>query len=460
MNWLSLRFAKKPEARLQLIAEALAERSDQAFNFLVTSVQDEDAGVRLAAVQALGEFRRPEASQALLHGLVDSELNIRMAVVEALVKIGGAACRDVLVTALIDPSFEIRRRAVKSLETLKWHAKEADERAAWLVARGDFNSAVKEGAAAIAPLQVALNDENYPARRAVAEALGKITHEDVAAVLIGALRFPDSTLRIATLEALGNVGDLAAVDSIKPLLTDTDARVREAAAKALIKLPDINATQDLIHALRDSHISTRKAAAEALGKIKNDRAAQPISALLQDPAPEVRAAAVEALGAIGSDIATEGLILAMVDPQLAVRQAAVDALTNICPDWEDSEEAARALPELKSSMRSRDFWVRYPAADVLNRIITAQDLVIPEDIAPLLERHNETVETLIGLLHDRDRDVRQAVAEALRRIADSRSVQPLVARLEDPDPWVKRSVSRALETFRWKADDGKQPTPS
>ena len=62
------------------------------------------------------------------------------------------------------------------------------------------------------------------------------------------------------------------------------------------------------------------------------------------------------------------------------------------------------------------------------------------------------VDALLLALGDWDRDLRQAAAEALGRVADRRAVEPLVARLQDADEWVRQSTERALHALGWRPE--------
>src|SRR5437763_5083389 len=115
MNWLKVRLATKPEARLQLINEAVAEGSAQAINFLLTALGDENVGVRLAAIQALGILQSVDAPEPLTRCLADENFEIRRATIATLAQIDSSRSAPVLILALEDPHFENRRQAATAL---------------------------------------------------------------------------------------------------------------------------------------------------------------------------------------------------------------------------------------------------------------------------------------------------------------------------------------------------------
>src|SRR5207247_1599013 len=63
---------------------------------------------------------------------------------------------------------------------------------------------------------------------------------------------------------------------------------------------------------------------------------------------------------------------------------------------------------------------------------------------PLDERRNAAFSALLSVLASGNCDLRQAAAEALGRIADSRAVPTLVPLLNEQDRWVRQSVADAL----------------
>ena len=61
---------------------------------------------------------------------------------------------------------------------------------------------------------------------------------------------------------------------------------------------------------------------------------------------------------------------------------------------------------------------------------------------------SRVVEPLVAALGDTDDDVREAAAEALGKIGDPRAVDPLTAALNDPDHDVRKEAEKALAKLR------------
>ena len=67
-----------------------------------------------------------------------------------------------------------------------------------------------------------------------------------------------------------------------------------------------------------------------------------------------------------------------------------------------------------------------------------------EIVADLVHLGGNAVQPLIATLHDRDRAVRKACAQALGKLADSRAVPTLISLLEDRARSVRRAAAEAL----------------
>ena len=450
MSWLSLNWTKsdKPEARRQMVENAVADGSDQAAKVLLAALGDRDAGVKLTAIEGLGKIKCKEAVPQLGSLLKDTDAETRKAVVSALGKIADPACKAFLADALGDAHLEVRRIAARSLELLRWVPATPQQRARWRVAKGDYAAAVADKEAALEPLLMELADDQCRNRRGVVLAIAKLQDARAGNALTGVLADPNPLVRAAAADALGDLGHEGAFEPLMGLLSDGEAQTRVAAVRALGKLKNPAAIEKLVHLLQDKSQEVKKAAIVALGQIGEPSSVRHLLPLMKDPALEVRQSAIEALMRIGAPESIETLIEALVDASKGIRQAALEALEKINPGWESAEAALRAMAVLQTAMSSRDYWIRYAAADILNRIIHRQPPeAIPAEITALLANHNAAVAALLESLEDRDSEIRQAAAEALGRMADSRTIGPLTSRLNDEDPWVRRSVRRALETL-------------
>ena len=456
MHWWTqqqLKF-KNPQTRRQAVEKLAASGTADSIDDLISALQDDDASVRLAVVQALGRLKDSRTLPALVQAMRDPDGEVREAVVAALMEVGDATCAEVLVGALRDLNLSVRRRAAKALDFFGWQPSNDIQKVLRFVALGEFMNAASIGSVALEPLISALKDQLCPNRRNVVEALSHIGDERVLKPLMGVLKDPDAHVRVAAVEALGALRDPRSAEPLTLALRDQDPLVRAAAANALGTMTDNGSFDRLTSSLQDTNWSVRKASVEALGRLKDPRGVEPLTALLKDADHDVREAAIEALGQIKHKSAVEHLVAALADPQSSVRYAAAGVLRRIDPEWERSEGARAAVPALKTASTSKEYWVRQAASDTLSKL---SNLPKPEPSLggftdPVYYKRSAALQALVQALGDWDRDLRQAAAEALGRIADQRALDPLKAALEDADDWVRESAQKALWRMGWQTD--------
>jgi HEAT repeat protein len=131
----------------------------------------------------------------------------------------------------------------------------------------------------------------------------------------------------------------------------------------------------------------------------------------------VRRDAAYALGGIDDTQVIEPLVGALGDRD-DVRQAAVEALERI---------GAPAVEPLIGALENGFSPAREAAAQVLGKI-----------------GDTRAAQPLVGALKDRNHPVRKAAAEALGKMGDSRATEPLVAVLKDSNPAVRRAAAETL----------------
>ncbi len=162
---------------------------------------------------------------------------------------------------------------------------------------------------------------------------------------------------------------------------------------------------------------TRRRAVEKLAASGDPRAFQALRAALGDESSDVRQAAVDALQRRADAPAVAALVEALETSHKDTRAAADKALI--------SSKAAAASP-LVDSLKKRDAFGR---ADVIRLL---------EQIGP------PAVEPLLRALQDPNHWVREAAAEALGKIRDSRALEPLLGALRDSEYHVRQKAAEAL----------------
>ena len=85
---------------------------------LRTLADDSDAGVRVAAAQAMGMIGHDSAVQTLIVLLSDQERLVRASAARALGELGSMESLEILRQALDDPDWQVRRNAAVSLSRL------------------------------------------------------------------------------------------------------------------------------------------------------------------------------------------------------------------------------------------------------------------------------------------------------------------------------------------------------
>jgi hypothetical protein len=213
--------------------------------------------------------------------------------------------------------------------------------------------------------------------------------EQVAASIVGDLRFPDGFRRRAlnvvltmaearrgdaaqspetlarVAEALGELQSYAALKPLEKLYEHPDARVRRAAVKALRYLHFKRSFVLIIKALADREPVVREAAVAAMQNLHFPHAFHPLARIFREAGDDrVKTAALETIGKIGSIEAGEMLVGILRHEGGALRQVARKALLqldnpDVAPiirqvaEVEQSPEVRKILDELLQRARRR-----------------------------------------------------------------------------------------------------------
>ena len=457
MQWWTLKQLKSASAKTRLAAVQKLGRAGQSTHVesLRVLLTDPDTAVRAAAALALGECGVPEAVAPLAARLkVDPEPDVRRAIIKSLAEIRSEDCVEPIVEALGDPAGEVGWQAAQALKALAWEPSSDTERAALHLATNHFDAAIALGSDAIGPLiKVAHGSSFHRSIRAV-EALALVGGAQAVKPILDCLESSDFTVRSAAATALGQVGDARAVEPLIRALRDAHHQVCLAASSSLAKVGDQRAVEPLMGALDHTAPDVRTAAVETLGKLRDPRAVARLVECLRDSDNDVRESTAAALGLIGDEQAIQYLVPVLTDPQSTVRHPAAAALCRINPHWERTDGAIAAIPSLQLALKSKEYWVRHSAADVLKKLGLSREegTQLFTDSDGARKKRLAAQNILLAMLSDRDRAFRQAAAEALGRIGLPDSITRLVDRLGDPDRGVKTAAARSLEILRWQTD--------
>ena len=456
MLWWTLQKLKSKSAgvRRQGVEQLGASAHPQYLGNLSAMLGDPDAQVRLAAVEALSKIKSPAVAGVLARALGDRDASVRGAVVAAFRETQLPGAEAALLAGLTHPEGALRHQALCALEASGWQPRDEPQRICSLVASGRFGAAALSGVAALKPLASVLRSSNGRERRAAVEALGQIADPGVVPLLKAALQDQDSGVRRAGIDALVRSGDPGVVELLKGRLSDGEPQVRAMAIGALAALHGSQAVEALLAALHDTNWEVRSAAAAALGKLRDRQAVKPLQALLRDEDEDVRRAATEALALLGDPASIEALVLALADEQPSVRNAVLVALRRINFFWETTPEAQRVLPQLRVVAETADYWGRQAVIQAIEKITKASSPVTSGSASARdLPQRQAAVDAFQEALGCDHRDVRLAAADALGRLGDSASIQPLVQTMRDPDPGVCVAAAQSLSMLGWQPGD-------
>lgn len=300
---------------------ALGRTGDlNAAEFLVRILENknQDPGMRWRAASALGEINQILAVGPLLNVLEEQDGTIRKKAIEALGKIGDQQAIKPLVKMLEDEASDVKSLVAEALEKLSWKPETEQERIAYYLARGHWDSLILSGSSAIESLITALEDESINTRVNAMITLGRI----------GAARAIEPLIKILK----------------QKILKDEDVTLRETAAIALGDIANARAVEPLIETLKDKRANIRMAAVTALGKIGDPRSLEALiqvvggknPAMFGDRNPEVQKKAVEALRKIEDPRVKTTLIYALEDDDAIVRLQAAEVLDGI--GWTPEKE--------------------------------------------------------------------------------------------------------------------------
>ena len=315
----------------------------------------------------------PPRIQKLMNELRTENGMVRNVTADTLGKIGLAAV-PYLIEALKDKETGVRRNALYVLGKIG-----------------------PKSSAAVSALIEAMKDGDKLIRRNAAEALGKIgpVAAQAAPALTEALKFGDTTFRQNVVEALGDIGSESSVAALTEALKDKDTGVRRIAVEALGNIGSEGCVPAIAEALKDKDTYVCRSAVEALGKIgpKSRAAMSALTETLKHYKPEVRDVTAKMLWRIGF-AAVPYLIEALNDEDTFACRNAVTVLGKIGP------EASVATLKLTEVLNKNDTFVRRNAAIALGKI--SSEAAMP---------------ALTEALKDEDGDVREAAANALRKIS-------------------------------------------
>ncbi|HET6282562.1 MAG TPA: HEAT repeat domain-containing protein [Polyangia bacterium] len=285
------------DAAVRLLAIDALARHDLAPSYasIAAALDDEHREIRLRAVRLLQRLHDPRAPMVLLGRLSDADRQVRVEAIQALGALGDARAVPALTRELMEGSDDLRIAAIGALGRLK----------------------VASVVSLLAPLarRRPVDDIGRQAQLA----LGEIATPPALAILLERLR--DPPISDQTREGLRRAGPQA----VAPLcaeLSNGGAGSAGVAAALLGEIGDRRATAALADLVQRRGAATG-AALTALAALKDPTAVVALIHATGDPSPEIRRLGYQAMLAIGDHRAQVSLSRGLNDPDSAVRQSAL-----------------------------------------------------------------------------------------------------------------------------------------
>ena len=286
----------------QAVAQVLGEcRIAAAEDNLIPLLQDENGHVRSTAAVALGRLQSRKALAGLLTLLQDEYENVQEAAIQALAAIGDESVLDTLLKDFSSHEAYLRRNIAHLL--------------------GRFSSHRAHEA-----LAFALKDEEPAVRKAVVQALGSVAGGKALRSLLLAVTDDDPEVRMLAAEALGEIASPEARDALMHLLEDADLWVKASAARGLANIGGDRAGEVLTAYLGTASDIFLLAIAEVLGKLKFPKALGPLMTLSDHIDPEVRKTVLLALSHYEGEAVAETMAARLSDPHWSVRKTAIEVI--------------------------------------------------------------------------------------------------------------------------------------
>jgi HEAT repeat protein len=456
MLWLTQRRLKsKNVASRRKAVEGLCNAPrPRALGVLSAALEDEDAEVRLLAATALGKLEDEGRLDPLLAALRDADADVVKAAIPGLKRTSDERVPTALLPLLRHANAGVRGCAAQCLESVGWRPSKRDDEMWFAVAKGQCSRAASFGPAALLPLEMVLNSGPYSLCVSAVKGLAEIGDQRAVRPLLKALKSEDAAVCAAAVDALATIGGPEVTQPILDSLRHKNGHVRLAAVEALGSLGILAAAEPLRALLADPLWDVRRAVVETLGRLKDGQAVEALTHTLTDKDEDVREATAITLGGLSDRRAIGPLVLALKDTTSSVRRIAAAALSRIDENWSVSPEARAAVEDLKPSLYDRDPDVRRFVGQLLVSLGAVEPEVgadpVPEAMSAssLEKRRKLAVSLFLAILCDRDRDLRQAAADALGRLAERRAEPALARALRDSDTAVRAAAERALQAIK------------
>jgi HEAT repeat protein len=315
-------------------------------------------------------------------------------------------------------------------------------------------------------LAEALHDGDVNVRAAAAENLGRIGTAETIPHLIAALSHPDLWLRFSVLEALASAERPVPSAAILPLAAED--LLRKAVFDCLGSVGDIDGASLLLEGLRENSRKTREGAVRALARLRGRVAAEERECIDVELRALRGTNAVEGMLSLleRTDLTTEEAVMALLG--VIADERSVGTLLHGCRDERLRPYCINAFKEIAASApesllaafddgtyeeRSLIVYLcgelRFPGVDhFLSRALADSSPAVRSAAAIASGKSGigSLVEKLLPLLDDQESEVRDAVVEALARLArlEPVAIYDVASSLAGADSAARRVIAAVL----------------
>ncbi len=288
-----------------IAATALGQMGTLAIAALSELLKEEDT--RLLAVRSLFCIRQTETITPLLSVVQDSQAAVRAAAIEALSSFHDERIPPTLLEALDDVAATVRRAAVLGL---------------------GFRPDLCETSDLVTKLQPRLYDFNLEVCCTAAVALSRMNSNDAAKQLFQVLISPHTPikLQLEIIRALNWMGTLSGLKYLQQALNHNSSETmwqEIVTVMGQVQKPQLTqlATDILLDILQSKHpgieiTSVKSTIALSLGQLGQMQAIEPLISLLADPNAAVRLHAIAALKNLDGEVAHQQLQQLANNPEL------------------------------------------------------------------------------------------------------------------------------------------------
>ena len=413
--------ARSPDADLRQKAAArlVAELDDERLALAFEMLGDRDWRVRKTVVEGLLERREARITRGLLESLRDPDnAGKRNSATEALIRIGEEALDEILSMLGSESDPDVRLSLVNLLGDIR--------------AERGFNALV----------EILPSEEDINIVSSIATSLGRYGDSRAVGPLIRALERPDLWMKFHIIEALGEIGDRAALPAILPLYAEKS--LRKPVLEAVGKIADIGTVNFLLKVIADEE-KLNLIALRALMMIADAERPRVVESVERQT---IQRRFRESFSSARLDPMIEHL---RATPRREVRHFLLRFL-----GWSQDE---RALGPILSFLEQPD------AADVAAQALidfggSATPAVLQklqeadeDEITSLLLRvvnyigGTDAVPAIMSFLDHPNALIRRQAIETLGEIPDARSIDYLLARLDDDDVACQQAAVNSISAL-------------